>query len=93
MRGLVVSPVFLILCLIMFWVFYRKGLKFFLGLGHQKWRSHIEGALIGLLVGFGFPLGVIFYDTGEHKPASSKTADAAPQVPEPAAQDAVSVPE
>lgn len=81
------SPIFLILCLIMFWVFYQKGLKFFLGLGHRKWRSHLEGALVGLVVGFAFPLGVIFYGAGKGEPKPAATAAA--QVPGPAAGSAV----
>lgn len=82
------SPIFLILCLIMFWVFYQKGLKFFSALGHQKWRSHVEGALVGLLIGFVFPLGVIFYGAGKGQPKPAATA-AAPQVSDPAAGGAV----
>jgi hypothetical protein len=87
-----VSPVFLILCLIMFWVFYQKGLKFFLALGHKKWRCHVEGALVGLLVGFGFPLAVILYGTGERKPAAPGPAVNAPQAPGPAAGSPVQEP-
>lgn len=91
------SPVFLILCLIMFGVFYQKGLKFFLALGHPKWRSRIEGALLGFLVGFAFPLGVIFYGAGNRKPTAAETAAAGPQVPGTAvtgsAQEAVNIPE
>ncbi|MGR8935870.1 MAG: hypothetical protein ACU837_16035 [Gammaproteobacteria bacterium] len=91
------SPVFLILCLIMFGVFYQKGLKFFLALGHSKWRSHIEGALIGILVGFAFPFGVIYYGAALRKPAAADRAASGVQIPGAAsdstAQEAVNIPE
>lgn len=91
------NPVFLMLCLIMFGVFYQKGLKFFLNLGHGKWRSHIEGALLGFLVGFAFPLGVILLGA-QRKPDGPPSVTSAPQVSGPAQaggakQDAAIVPQ
>jgi hypothetical protein len=96
-----VNPIFLVLCLIMFWVFYQKGLKFFQALGHGKWRSRFEGALIGFLVGFAFPIGVILYGVQRKPPAApssvsasaSGTPGSAPDTAERATPDAVEIPE
>jgi hypothetical protein len=82
-----VSPGFLILCLIMFGVFYQKGLKFFLARGHSKLRSHLEGALVGFLVGFGFPLAVFYFGgAAKPKPATVEKSLSAPQLPGAAGQ-------
>jgi hypothetical protein len=81
----------------MSWAFYQKGFNFFLKLGHAKWRSRIEGASIGLLAGFGFPLAIILYGADERKPVPSVKNAAGPQVPGPAsgsaAQEKITVPE